>query len=235
MKKVFMLLVILVLTVVSVFAVDISIGGSLGLGFPVLRGDDYDSMKEGLASSYGKEPSISQFTIAPQFDAMFEFNDYFALETGFGYENSKKSLKIKDSGITSIISANSNSIQIPLIARGQIKYDLDWGFINKGITFFGLGFDLGIGFGDYLVTKISGGTQNIEIVTAERLNFIADFVITLGQEFQFAENHYFGVRFNADIALDNPVKKDLGNGIDPAKNDIRQDDIIFGFTYRYAL
>ncbi len=228
----------------AVHAVEISVGGSLAGGFPIVRGKDYsDRFKGFMELGYKYKRCRMPFTLAPQFDVMFQFIPYLALETGLGFKYSTEQLAFHNGPGSSKPGGSDNNfyiwkrsqVYIPIMLRGQYEYKI-------GATYFSAGVKLGFPVVEDYISE--GHTDSVwNEVNQVKSNyksalFVLDIALSLGQEFKIATSHYLGFRINYDINVLSPYAT---SSIDDYKadtmlddTDLFHDDLTIALTYRYA-
>ena len=228
-------------------AVEISVGGSLAFGLPIVRGEDYEERFKGFMDlGYKYKRCRLPFTLAPQFDIMFQFMPYLALETGLGFKYSTEQVAFHNGPGSSDVGGSDNNfyiwrksqIYIPIMLRGQYEYKI-------GITYFSAGVKLGIPMADYISEGYTDSVWNeVNQVKNDYKSapFALDIALALGQEFKLATSHYLGFRISYDINVIRPYATSKANefgipsesGTMLENTDLFHDDLTIALTYRYA-
>lgn len=192
MKKVLCVMLALCVVNTAVFAVDLSIGGSFGIGAPMLSGDDYAAFRYSDIPSENVDKEA--IAIAPQVNVLVEFIPFLALETGLGFKYSHETFSYTELGLSAEIIGARSELSIPVLVRGQYGYDMSAGAITSGLTYLAAGFKLGIPTDDYLSVSFLGITD-----TTAAKSPAVDVSLAVGQEFGLGEKHFLGLRMQFDI------------------------------------
>ncbi len=231
MKKKISVLVLFIVMVSASFAVDFSIGTSFGIGFPNLRGSDYEKTIDEMDIAEAKDPGLDfddeEISLSPRIDVLMEFTPYLALETGLGFKYSQEYYDAVSAAGKIKFKFNRTELYIPIMLRGQIPYAINAGFLTGGLTFLSAGVKLGTGFGDYYEAEVVSLTEP-RYENNKAAPFIMDIALSLGQEFKLGSSHFVGLRVNYDINILQPFD-DEGYAID-----LTHDDFTVALSYRYA-
>ncbi len=234
MKKIGCVLLVLFIAITSAFAVEVSVGGSLNLGLPVLGGENYDAILESFddLEDLGLDVNDSAFAIAPQFDVLIMFTPNFALETGLGFLSSKKFGEVTYLGENMKVAAVRNQMTIPLLGRGSYEYPVSAGVITSGVSYISTGLKLSFAFGDYYIAEInmpSAGLVDTAILKAASV--IIDFTLAIGQEFKIGSDNCVGLRIGYDFNITDVFE--THDGVASSAIDLKHNNLLFGVTYRY--
>ena len=239
MKRVKNLLCVMIAMFVfsaSSYAVEYSLGFSVGGGSPIFRGeDDFSKTIDDVISGLDGDPFKMEGTFDASMDVMVSFLPYLALETGIGYKYSSYMRMGSGTGLlaTTLTGSISRSeLYIPIMVRGQYEYKI-------GVTYLSAGIKMGFGLSDnYLtITETIGFLGGIQS-TIESSPISLDIAFSFGQEFKVKQNHFLGLRVNYDLNVVAPYAVSDRN--DPKEGtffndvDFSHDDFSVEFTYRYV-
>jgi len=220
MKKVIFVMIAMFAISTAIYAVEVSVGASIGLGPTFLRGEDAKTLDEMYRKAYGEPMGVHFY---PQFDVMIEFLPYLALETGLG-SKVISAVSYQETGNPNSEQANFQkflNINVPLMLRGQYEYSLGVSYISVGVR---LGFDV-LGFDYHFSSDLDGSQETI----LEGSPFNMDIAFAVGQEFRLGDANYLGIRIGYDLNVVRPY--DTTN---IEEFGLFHDDLTFSITYRYA-
>ncbi len=226
--------VLLIIAVIPVLSIDVSVGGSFGLGLPLFRGSAYEEIQSSLGQlgGFGGSAEESKFAYAPQIDAVIVFNPFVAVETGVGFLSSVETRTVSIFGGSTESVMKRTQITIPVMIRGSYEYGLDLGPISSGITYLSAGAKLGLPVASYSTStgSVLGVTFSDEVDAA---SFVLDIAFAVGQEFKFAEKHFLGMRVGYDLNVLTPLDEDATSNLSGSDVELFHDNLLFGITYRY--
>ena len=251
-SKILLIIVFLFSVSTTVYAVEISVGGSAGGGLPIVRGQDYADRFAGFMDlGYKYKRCRAPIAIVSQFDVMFQFIPYLALETGLGFKYSTEQLAFHNGPGTDPGGSDNNyyiwqrsQVHIPIMLRGQYEYEL----LNyQLVTYFSAGAKFGVPvFQDYILEGYTDSVwnENNQVKNSYKSsNFALDVAFALGQEFKIGTSHYVGFRFSYDMNVIRPYATSKVNaqgvpseaGTMPDGVDLYHDDLTVALTYRYVI
>ncbi len=234
MKRIVLVLILMAIVVAPALAIDISVGGSFGLGLPILRGSDYDDVQKTLESFEDAGGDLDEDKIAfyPQIDAVISMIPFLSLETGVGFLSSKETQSVSIMGATVDTDFMRTEIVIPTMVRGSFEYPLQLGLASAGVTYISVGTKLGIPLASYMTYKgdIPGASFDQEIDAAP---VVLDVAFAIGQEFRLGEKNYIGIRVAYDLNVLAPYDEEDVDAVSSDLSDLRHDNLLFGITYRY--
>ncbi len=236
MKKIVCIAILVTIALTGVFAIDLSVGGSMGLGLSFLGGDDYDEYDEAYKTleSAGLTVDESRLAFSPQFDVLVAFTPRFSLETGIALLHSKESREFNYMGEILNMEATRTQLTVPALLRTSFEYPVSLGKISAGITYFSAGVKMGIPIDTYMKQRIKTSSPPIDAKPEiDSAPFVLDFAIAIGQEFRITKSHHIGLRIGYDFNLTAPFDKDDPDAGDSV--DLYHNTLLFGITYRYAL
>ena len=248
LNKILLIIVFLFSVSTTVYAVEISVGGSLGAGVPIVRGQDYADRFAGFMDlGYKYKRCRSPYSLSSQFDVMFQFIPYLALETGLGFKYSTEQVAFHNGPGTDPGGSDNNyyiwqrsQVHIPIMLRGQYEYKV-------GVTYFSAGVKLGVPvLQDYILEGYTDSVWNEDNQVKNSYKssgFALDVAFALGQEFKIGMSHYVGFRFSYDMNVIRPYATSKVNtggvpseaGTMPDGVDLYHDDLTVALTYRYVI
>ncbi len=234
MKRIVSVLILVAIAVTPVLAIDISVGASLGLGLPFLRGSDYEEAQKTLDAFVDAGGSLdeSKLAFAPQIDAVISMIPFLSLETGVGFLSSKETQSVSVMGATVDTEFMRSEIVIPTMIRCSYEYPMQLGMATAGVTYLSVGTKLGIPLGSYMTSKADlpavGIDQEIDAAPV-----VLDLAVAVGQEFKLGEKNYLGIRVGYDFNLLAPYDEEDPEAVSSDLSDLRHDNLLFGLTYRY--
>ncbi len=223
----------------SVYAIELSVGASVGLGAPLFKDLDTD-LDTGLTSIPTLDEK-SKLYYKFQLDVLIEFNPFFALETGFGFSGATMTQSYTSSSTTyeSEYKYTPQQVYLPVMARGQIGYN---GIADLYMVTYGAaGAKVGLPVGNLSTYKIkstvsSGDTATTYDGKAENNSFmVLDVAIAVGQEVRLGNSHYVGLRIGFDIGIFSYESYSDGDSFSGADDYFGMNNFNFAVTYRYSL
>ena len=207
----------------SSYAVEVSVGGSLGGGIPVMRGDFRDTITETAEKISGRDKP-SSYLIASTIDVMIEILPYLAIETGLGYDEGGIWYLEKNNATHSRVIFNNSKLYIPLMLRAQYEYKL-------GVTYASVGVKFAFPEGDDFLSITEPLDDNYGMLNSD---FAMDVAFAIGQEFRLGDANYLGVRIGYDLNVISPLDKNQFADIGQETPSLFIDSLSFALTYRYA-
>ena len=222
-KKLMLVFVALITISTVSYAVETSLGGSVGYGISYLRGDFRDTITETAEKLSGRDKP-SSYLIASTIDVMIEILPYLAIETGLGYDEGGISYLEKNNATHSRVIFNNSKLYIPLMLRAQYEYKL-------GVTYASVGVKFAFPQGDDFLSITEPLDNNYGMLNSD---FAMDVAFAIGQEFRLGDANYVGVRIGYDLNVLSPLDKNQFADIGQETPSLFMDDIEFALTYRYA-
>ncbi len=237
-KKITLLIIMLLGFSLSSYAIEYSIGASWQAGFYNTRGQGYSSLENAVKTiSSGSTITPHVFlpiTLNGNINFMVEFLPFFALETGFEYNQSVLTIfDIREGGnigdilgpLVGFAKLYENAISrvsfgVPIMLRGQYEWDrvLVYASIGPKIYYQAI---------DYI--RDGSGKIASELLAAENIenrNMTIDIGFATGIEFRVGHANYIGLRASYNLNVLAPA---TFNG-----RELYHDNYGFGITYRYA-
>ncbi len=229
MKKIIAVMIAMFTIGTSVYALEVSVGASVGLGPSFLRGEDAKTFDKMYSTVYGKPMGVNFY---PQLDVMVEFLPFLALETGLG-SKIISTVSYQDTNNPDSVQANFQkflNFNIPIMIRGQYEYSLGVTYASVGVR---LGFNL-IGSDYHFLSGLPEGSSTEEASLFKSSPFNMDIAFAVGQEFRLGDANYLGIRIGYDLNVIRPYDTKALNDIGLESPSLFHDDITFSLTYRYA-
>ncbi len=220
---------------------DISAGINVGGGIPFIRYSDGSTWED---SFYDSRTSFQvQATVLVEFAAL----PFLALETGFGF--SYAGLTWDNAGEDPFGWGYYNAdngwlerkqVYIPIMVRAQHGYGVGNMYM---VSYFSIGLKLGIPIGDFMYHDVDyydyydSSYDYSYALTLPKSSFALDIPIAVGQEIQFGESHYVGLRIQYDINVVAGHAFDMyGEWENSWGGKIYEytDSLNFSLTYRYS-
>ncbi len=223
MKKILLAILTIFIISMSSYAIEYSLGASVGVSPAYLRGSDelyYSSVAEILSGD--NDPY--RFGYVPSVNFMIEPLAFLAIETGVAWET----IFISYSGMSNI-SFNKSQISIPISLRGQYEYKL-------GVTYASVGLKFGIPLSQYFLDDSSRYSSifSESSISIENSSFSMDVIFAIGQEFRLGDANYLGIRVSYDLNVVSSINKEQFSSIGLDTPSLFIDNINFSITYRYA-
>ncbi len=232
LRKILCTIITLFVISTASYAIEVSIGTSLGAGFPIFRGATYNAYSTSINTLYPNAEKLGYSLNMPTIDVMVEILPAFAIETGLGYRYSTWQNSYTNLGVNTIDSFTRSELYIPIMLRGQSKYGIGMTYVSAGIK---MGFPLS---SSYAVKKTYSSDEQflVGVIDAAAAKFVLDASFAVGQEFKLAEVHYLGIRVSYDLNILNAFSLQEKNitAMFGEESEWRQDNLTFALTYRYA-
>ena len=184
-KKVLSMIVAVFVVSASAYAVEVSVGASLGGGLSFLRGEDTAYLDSLYTPLYG-EKLAGNFALTT--DVMVEFMPFLALETGLGFDI-VDSISYQGAEIANGAQANFQKflhLNIPIMLRGQYEYSLGVKYVSIGIKA-----NLPMTSMDYAFTSRGNNEEGTPIYDDTTIlsasPFYLDIAFAVGQEFRLGD------------------------------------------------
>lgn len=228
MKKIIFSFLTIFVIGVNAFAVDFSIGATLGGWGPTFgRGKEYKDSTSGDTKAAGIPYSMA-FAQVADVRAFVDIIPYFGIEAGVGYAMKSLATKYEVGSDKYVGQFNLNQISIPIFFKGQYE------IANMVNVYLGVGPKFNINLGGNITSYLNDKKVGDEVKLEKEVYnaFDMDLTIALGAEYKIAEVHYLGLRVGYDINLLGSFKTQNEDGkYETSKYYI--DDLAIALSYRY--